>query len=151
MQELAFLTSPGSRGTQLAKAKHPSWLLGVPLPSALTPPLVPLISASKGSHQQTTRSKVRKKEAHLKLQLLSPCSHLLLAGCQPSCQLLLSTLQLFTDVWHGGDVWGRFGEWKCLRDISGIGSFTHSTSHLQIFRRFREYKNIKISEIRSKK
>ena len=32
MQELAFLTSPGSRGTQLAKAKHPSWLLGVPLP-----------------------------------------------------------------------------------------------------------------------
>ena len=72
MQELAFLTSPGSRGTQLAKAKHPSWLLGVPLPWALTPPLVPLISASKGSIQKTTRSWVRKKKHTLSFSFSPP-------------------------------------------------------------------------------
>jgi len=35
-----------------------------------------------------------------------------------------------------------------LRDISGIGSITHSTPHLKIFRRFLECKIIGLSEIR---
>ena len=35
-----------------------------------------------------------------------------------------------------------------LRDISGIGSITHSTPHLKIFRRFLECKTIELSETR---
>ena len=81
---------------------------------------------------------------HLKFQLLPSCPHLLLPSGQLGRQLLLPTRQLFTYVWHGGDVFlmgnvfdGYFWYW-----------FRHSTAHLSIFRRFLEDKIIGLSEIR---